>query len=117
MSSIVGTFAGCKTVCVWPWFLAGSRIRQNAGNDARYQGTITIEYPLHPLFGCQFAVARRLRYGRLLFFEINLDGKLASVPEWMTRRDLCSRLRCGVDPVCSWTALRRVRRLLDRADL
>ena len=85
-------------------------------NDARYQGIITIEYPLHPLFGCQFEVAKRLRYGRLLFFEINLDGKLAAVPEWMTRRDVCSRLRRGVDPVCSWTALRRIRSLLDKRE-
>lgn len=83
-------------------------------NDARYQGIITIEYPLHPLFGCKHEVSRRVRYGRLLFFEINLDGQRVVVPEWMTRRDLCSRLRCGVDPVCSWTALRRVRALLDK---
>ena len=86
-------------------------------NDARYQGIITIEYPLHPLFGCQFEVAKRLRYGRLLFFEINLDGKLAAVPEWITRRDVCSRLRWGVDPVCSWTALQRIRALLDKREV
>jgi len=85
--------------------------------DARYQGIISIEYVLHPLFGRQFDVARRLKYGRLLFFEINLDGRLVAVPEWMTRRDICSQLRCGVDPVGSWPALRQVRTLLDKRDL
>ena len=83
-------------------------------NDARYQGIITIEYPLHPLFGCQFEVGRRVRYGRLLFFEINLDGKLVTVPEWITGRDLCSRLRRGVDPVCSSTAAATNSPLLDK---
>jgi len=78
---------------------------------------ITIEYVLHPLFGCQFDVARRVKYGRLLFFEINLDGKLVAVPEWMTRRDICSQLRCGIDPVSSWPALRHVRTLLGKRDL
>jgi hypothetical protein len=58
-----------------------------------------------------------VRYGGLLFFKINIEGRLAAVPEWMTRRDICSGLRCGVDPVCSWPALRQVRVLLDKRDL
>jgi len=91
--------------------------RATSAHDARYQGIITIEYPLHPLFGRQFEVARRVRYGGLLFFKINFEGRLAAVPEWMTRRDICSGLRCGVDPVCSWPALRQVRVLLDKRDL
>ncbi len=86
--------------------------------DARYPGIITIEYPLHPLFGRQFEVSRRFRWGGVLFFGIDLgNGTRASIPEWMTRRDECAQLRCGVDPVCCLSALREVLALVDQRDL
>jgi hypothetical protein len=86
--------------------------------DARYPGIITIEYPLHPLFGRQFNVARRFRWGGALIFGIDLgNGMRASIPEWMTRRDECAQLRCGVDPVCCLSALREVLALVDQRDL
>jgi hypothetical protein len=53
----------------------------------------------------------------LRFFEVNFDGSRLAIPEWMTRRDLCARLRGGVDPVVDWDALRQVRVLLDAKDL
>jgi hypothetical protein len=58
-----------------------------------------------------------MRCGGVLFLEIILDGKRVSVPEWMTRCDVCAQLRCGVDPVCSWPALRQILALLDQRDL
>ncbi len=85
--------------------------------DARYQGIITIEYPLHPLFRRQFDVFRRFRRGGLLSFEILLDGKRILIPEWMTRREICTQLRCGVDPICSPSALRQLQALLDERGL
>jgi hypothetical protein len=87
------------------------------GYDARYQGIVTIEYSLHPLYGRQFDVVRRFRRVGLITFEILLDETRTRVPEWMTRREVCAQLRCGVDPVCCLSALRQVQELLDQHDL
>ncbi len=86
-------------------------------NDARYPGIVTIEYSLHPLFGRQLDVCRRFRRGGVLFFEVLLDEWRTLIPEWMTRREECAPLRCGVDPVCSLSALREVLALVDQRDL
>ncbi len=86
-------------------------------NDARYLSTVTIEYPLHALFGRELTVCRRLRRGGVLFYEVQLEAWNTVLPEWMTRRDACAQLRCGVDPVCSLAALREVLALVHQRDL
>ena len=48
--------------------------------DARYQGTVRIEYPIHPLFGLQGAVRRRVKLQRCDFKPFfckhhDLDGE------------------------------------------
>jgi hypothetical protein len=81
--------------------------------DARYQGTIKIEYPLHPLFGRQGTVCRQVKYGGVPFFDLLVEGKPVTVAQWMTRPELCRFLTCGLDPVSDWHTLRELLSLLD----
>ena len=90
---------------------------ESPGSTARSQGIVTIEYSLHPLYGRQFDVVRRFRRVGLITFEILLDETRARVPEWMTRREVCAQLRCGVDPVCCLSTLRQIQELFDQHDL
>jgi hypothetical protein len=85
--------------------------------DARYQGTIKIEYPLHPLFGRVGTVRRQVKYGGVAFFDLLVEGKSVTVAQWMTRPDLCRFLTCGFDPACDWPTLRELLRLLDRQEV
>jgi hypothetical protein len=81
--------------------------------DARYQGTIKIEYPLHPLFGRQGTVCRQVKYGGVPFFDLLVEGKPVTVAQWMTRPELCRFLTYGLDPVSDWITLRELLSLLD----
>ena len=90
-----------------------SCVRQNAVFDARYQGTVKIEYPLHPLFGRQGTVNRQVKYGGVPFFDLIVEGKRVTVPMWMTRREQCQCLTCGFDPFCNWPTLKQLLNLLD----
>jgi hypothetical protein len=78
------------------------------------QGTVKIEYPLHPLFGRQGTVRREAKYGGVSFFDLVVDGKPVTVAQWMTRPDLCQFLTCGFDPVVDWRTLQQLLHLLDR---
>jgi len=90
-----------------------SYARQSEHYDARYQGIVAVEYPIHPLFGQELQVVRRVRCGVTLFFEVQVGQELATIPEWMTRKDACQLLQCGIDPVCDFHALQNVRDLLE----
>jgi hypothetical protein len=67
--------------------------------DARYRGIARIEYPLHPLFGRQGKVVRRVRYDFGACLEVEVDEVIVNLPHWMTRADHCQRFACGFDPV------------------
>ncbi len=90
-----------------------SHARQTSVFDARYQGISRIEYPLHPLFGCEGSVLRQVRYEFQTCVEINIDQKTVSVARWMTRSDLCKRLTCGHDPIPDWDSLLQILRLFE----
>ena len=94
-------------------FYSGSYGRQNVVYDARYQGKVKIEYPLHPLFGRHGTVSRQVKYGGVPFFDLLVEGKPVTVAQWMTRPELCRFLTCGFDPVCDLATLRRLLNLLD----
>jgi hypothetical protein len=81
--------------------------------DARYQGMVKVEYPLHRLFGRECSVIRKARKGDVAFLELDADGKSATVARWMTVSDECQYLTCGYDPFCSWEALQALLTLLD----
>jgi hypothetical protein len=84
--------------------------------DARYQGTARIEYPLHPLYGTEGKVFRQVKCGAATLIELRVGGKRITVPQWMTRAELCRFFTCGFDPVCDWQTLRELLQLLDEAD-
>jgi hypothetical protein len=65
--------------------------RQTSVFDARYQGIARIEYPLHPLFGREGKVVRRVRYDFGTCHEVEIDEAIVNLPHWMTRADLCER--------------------------
>ena len=90
-----------------------SYARQTSVFDARYQGMVRIEYPLHPLFGREGKVVRRVRYDFGTYLEVEIDQAIVNLPHWMTRADLCGHFTCGLDPVPQRAALRQVLQLLD----
>jgi hypothetical protein len=55
-----------------------------------------------------------VKYGGVTFVELRVEGKLVTVPQWVTRPDLCQFLTCGFDPVCDWQSLQQLLKLLDR---
>jgi len=77
-------------------------------NDARYQGTITVFYRFHPLFGRDFSVIRSVRYAGQYFLDVTADGKIMSIPRWMASEDHCRQLTGGFDPVVSWGQLEKL---------
>ena len=87
--------------------------RQTSVFDARYQGIARIEYPLHPFFGREGKVVRRVRYDFGTYLEVEIGQAIVNLPHWMTRADLCQRFKCGFDPVPQLDALRRILQLLD----
>ena len=93
-----------------------SGIRQNHVYDARYQGKVKIEYPLHPLFGRAGTIVRRVRQGNTLFWELTIDERPVTVVQWMIRQDLCQHLTCGHDPYCDENVLMELVALLDATD-
>ena len=95
-------------------FQDGSCTRQSVVYDARYQGTVKIEYALHPLFGRVVTVRRQVKYSGIPFFDLLVEGKPVTIAQWMTRPDLCRFLTCGFDPVVDWQTLQQLLQLLDR---
>lgn len=91
--------------------------RQTSVFDARYQGIARVVYPLHPLFGREGKVVRRVRYSFGSCLEVKIDQAIVNLPHWMTRTDLCKRFTCGLDPVPQLDALRRILQLLDDQNL
>ena len=85
--------------------------------DARYPGKVKIEYALHPFYGREFAVIRRVCYGDVAHSEIDVSGKNVTVVAWMTERSACVGLRCGVEPVCSLTSLLELAAHLDASEM
>ena len=95
------------------WDVRCSYRRQTSVFDARYQGISRIEYTLHPLFGREGKVVRRVRYDFGTCLEVEIDRGIVNVPHWMTRADLCRHFTCGLDPVPQLDALRQILLLLD----
>lgn len=60
---------------------------------------------------------RRVRYGGVPYFEIEVEGRRVTIAEWMTVRDECVGLECGFDPVCSLEALLGLQAFLEGVQL
>jgi hypothetical protein len=86
-------------------------------DDARYQGTISIHYPFHPLYRQKnLSVVRRGVWGVELV-ELQFGSKRRAVPVWMTDPLRCSQMTCGLQPTCSLTTLLRLGEWLQIVDL
>ena len=85
--------------------------------DARYPGIVRVEYVLHPFFGRELRVIKRLRYGGELHYEVELERSRGSVVSWMTEKDVCSGMTRGIDPICSLTSCLELQSLLRSSGL
>jgi hypothetical protein len=82
-------------------------------NDARYPGSLTVYYPLHPFHGGgELPVVRRYGNGRVEQVEVETSRRRQVLPLWMTNQDRCRQLSVGVDPRCSLPALWELAALL-----
>jgi hypothetical protein len=65
------------------------------------------------LFGQQFDVVSRIRYGGQWHYVLDLEHQRLCVPQWMTDAAGCDQLTWGVDPACSLTSQFQLLALLD----
>jgi hypothetical protein len=85
-------------------------------DDARYQGTVKIEYLLHPLFGQEVRAVQLDAKGRKGQLLIETAADRRCVPSWMTDPQRCALLTFGWQPFASCQALRRLDVLLASLD-
>jgi len=84
-------------------------------NDARYQGKISVCYPLHPFFGKHdFSVMRRFGCRGIEYLDL-CDSKIRRVvPSWMVDADLCAQMTCGLQPAADLPTLLEVVRWIEQ---
>ena len=87
-------------------------------DDARYQGTVSVHYPFHPLFGQDdLPVLRRTGSGDVAYVEVQAHGTRQAFPVWMTDPDRCARMTCGLLPACDCACLLHLAQWLQALDL
>jgi hypothetical protein len=94
----------------------GSERTTALSDNARYPGTVKIEYPLHPLFGQEVRAVQldaKGRKGQLLIESVE-DRRC--LPAWMTDPARCALLTFGWQPFASCQTLRQLDELLNALD-
>jgi hypothetical protein len=89
---------------------------RTAPDDARYLGTVKIEYTPHPLGGQEFQVVRRDLRGPNGQVLVETTKGRQCLPAWMTDRTLCAALTFGWQPFVSQHALLELDALLTALD-
>jgi hypothetical protein len=85
-------------------------------HDARYLGSIKVEYVLHPLYGRRLTVVRQETRNAMPELLVQTDHAHLVLPQWMTDPQCCAKLSCGPIPLCSWQALQHLQALLVSLD-
>jgi hypothetical protein len=89
---------------------SGFRLKPT-GNDARYQGKVSVWYPFHPLYGIHdLLVARNFGCRDVEYVELVAPKGRQAVPSWMLDQERCAQMTCGFQPAVDLAAL------LDLAD-
>jgi len=88
----------------------GFRLKPS-GNDARYQGKVSVWYPFHPFYGMNdLSVARNFGCRDVEYVELVAPKARQAVPSWMLDQERCAQMTCGLQPAVDLAAL------LDLAD-
>ncbi len=85
-------------------------------DDARYLGSVKVEYLLHPLFGEEVRIVRFDAKGRKGQTLVESSEDRQCVPSWMTDPTHCALLTFGWQPFASHQALRQLDALLASLD-
>ena len=85
-------------------------------DDARYLGSVKVEYLLHPLFGQEVRIVQLDAKGRKGQTLVETSEDRRCVPSWMTDPTRCALLTFGWQPFVSHQALRRLDALLASLD-
>lgn len=98
-----------------PWVdEASSPVADTTGtaciNDARYHGSLVVNYQIHPHFGSPAKLVRTVTRAGEVFLEVRCHDVVMTVPEWMFSMDECQQHTFGHDPIVCW------RRLIELAD-
>lgn len=94
--------------------------RESLSDDARYLGTVKVEYLFHPLFGQWVRAIQCDAKGRKDQMLVETSEDRQCLPSWMTDPTRCAILTFGWQPFVSDQALRQLDMLLaslDRGDL
>ena len=87
-------------------------------NDARYPRSVTVYYPLHPLFGREnLPVRQRSGATSVAQVVVEFEQQRHAVPLWMTDQHRCSAMTIGFDPQCALSSLLALTSLIDAAEL
>jgi hypothetical protein len=93
-----------------------SRRAKPLSDDARYLGTVRIEYLLHPLFGQAVRAVQCDAKGRKGQLLVETSQDRQCLPSWMTDPTRCALLTFGWQPFASDQALRQLDALLASLD-
>lgn len=87
-------------------------------HDARYPSSVTVHYPLHPLFGRgELPVCQRYGSGDVEQYLVEVEQETQAVPVWMTDECRCSSMTLGFAPQCSMASYLALLSLIGSADL
>jgi hypothetical protein len=87
-----------------------------ASDDARYLGTVKVEYPFHPLYGQEVRAVECDAKGRKGQLLVEASKERLCLPAWMTDPTPCALLTFGWQPFVSQQSLRQLDALLAALD-
>jgi hypothetical protein len=89
---------------------------KSASDNARYLGTVKVEYLFHPLFGQEVRAVQCDAKGRKGQLLVETAKERQCLPAWMTDPRRCALLTFGWQPFVSDQALRELDALLAALD-
>ncbi len=87
-------------------------------HDARYPSSVTVHYPLHPLYGRgELPIRQRSGAGDAEQYLVEVEQGAQAIPVWMTDERRCAQMTTGFDPQCALGSYLSLLTLIRSSDL